>query len=114
MPSALTVSERGRAVCAMASRRQCGGGGTSLRSGTGIPVASSLPIQIFSSGPGSATRHSLLHPGERLSHEGADRVQVIAALLDENGRHVQRAERASGGTVPVGGHAQRALRIAGG
>src|ERR1700745_2007342 len=95
-PSALTVSERGRAVWAIASRRQCGGGGTSVRAGTGIPACSSLPIQMRSSGAGSGTRRSFLEPGERLRHQGTDRGQVVAALLDEDGRKSHVAEDAAG------------------
>src|SRR3954451_4383690 len=113
-PSAVTVSERGRAEWAMASRRQCGGGPTSGRGGTGMPSRWSLPIQIRSSASGSGTRHSLLHPGERLRHQGADRGQVVAALLDEDGRQLQRAERAPGLAVAVARDVQRALRVAGG
>src|ERR687886_1743532 len=90
-PSPLTVSERGLGVWAITSSRQWGGGGTSLRSGTGIPARSSLPIQMRSSGSGSGTRRSLLDPGERLRHQGADRGQVVAALLDEDGWEVHIA-----------------------
>src|SRR3954452_23239020 len=113
-PSALTVSDRGRALWAIASRRQCGGGPTSGRAGTGMPSRSSLPIQIRSSASGSGTRHSLLHPGERLRHQGADRGQVVAALLDEDGRKRQGAERAAGRSIGRGRDVQRALRVAGG
>src|SRR3954454_19689421 len=113
-PSALRLSERGRAVCAIASRRQCGGGGTSTRSGTGMPARSSLPIQIRSSASESGTRRSFLHAGERLRHQRADRGQVVAALLDEDGRQAERAERAAGFAEAVGGDGQRALRVAGG
>src|SRR5919112_5934872 len=108
-PSWLTVSERGRAVWAMASRRQCGGGTTSGRGGTGIPSRSSLPIQIRSSASGSGTRHSLLHPGERLRHQGADRGQVVAALLDEDGWKIKLAEHAAGGAKAAARDGQRAL-----
>src|SRR4051812_34523552 len=111
-PSALTVTDRGRAVCTIASRRQCGGGATSLRAGTGMPCRSSLPIQMRSSG--SATGESLLHPREGLADEGADRVEVVAALLDDDGGQAERAERATGGAVAAGAHAQGALGIAGG
>src|SRR6185436_20364859 len=111
-PSGPTVSERGRTSWAIASSRQSAGGGTSLRSGTGIPPRSSLPIHMRSTGSGSGTRRSLLDPGERLSHQGPDRGQVVAALLHEDGRQAERAERAAAGTVAVRGHPKRALRIA--
>src|SRR4051812_37603675 len=112
LPSALTVSDRGRAVWAIASSRQCGGGGTSLRSGTGMPARSSLPIQMRSSGSGSGTRRSLLDPGERLRHQGSDRGQVVAALLHEDGRKSQAAEDAPGLAVAGVGDVERALGIA--
>src|SRR3954469_6146675 len=112
LPSALTVSDRGRAVWAIASSRQCGGGGTSLRSGTGMPARSSLPIQMRSSGSGSGTRRSLLDPGERLRHQGSDRGEVVAALLDEDGRKSEAPQDAAGRAVAVVGDVQRALGIA--
>src|SRR3954451_21338043 len=112
LPSALTVSDRGRAVWAIASSRQWGGGGTSLRSGTGMPAHSSLPIQMRSSASGSGTRRSLLEPGERLRHQGSDRGQVVAALLDEDGRKSEAAEDAAGRAVAPVGDVQRALGVA--
>src|SRR5215217_7618618 len=111
-PSAPTVRDRGRSVAAIASSRQCGGGSRSLRGGTGIPCRSSLPIQICSSGSG--TRRSFLDPGERLAPQGADRGQVVAAVLDEDGGDAEGAGRAARGAEPGRGDGERRLRVVAG
>src|SRR5690348_18509199 len=88
-PPAPTVSERGRGVAAIASRRQCAGGRMSLRGWAGTPSCSSLPTHIFRS---SSFIQALLDARERLAHEASDRVQVVAALLHHDGRQAERAE----------------------
>src|ERR1700749_1289928 len=65
-----------------------------------------------SRGSGSGTRRSFLEPGERLRHQGTDRGQVVAALLDEDGRKSQAAEDAAGLAVAGPGDVQRTLGVA--
>ena len=53
-------------------------------------------------------------PGSVSRDELADRLEVVAALLDDHGRQAEGAERAARRAVAVGGHPQRALGVAGG
>ena len=97
-------------VAATASRRQCGGGFEVLaRLRRARPRA--RPCRARSSGPSASA--SLLEPGERLAHERADRGQVVAALLHDDGRQAERAERAAGRAEAVARDLERALGVAG-
>ena len=51
---------------------------------------------------------------ERRDDQLADRVEVVAALLDDRGRQPESAEQLAGGAVALGGDLERALGIAAG
>ena len=54
-----------------------------------------------------------LEAGQRRADEGADRVEVVAALLDEDRREAEVGERSPGGFVARDADRERALGVAG-
>src|SRR5207244_1270676 len=108
-PSLPIEIDRGRSVAAIASSRQCGGLGSPRRVGVGTPPYSSLPIQTDS---GSGMQ-PLLDSLERREHEPADRREIVAALLHDDGRQTEVAEEAAAFTKAVAADLERALRVDG-
>src|SRR5436190_8292259 len=83
-----------------------------------MPIAYPLRYATIALGrarqPARLGTHSLLDAGEGLADQRPDRAQVVAPLLDHDGRQAESAERAASGAESIGRDPQGALGIAGG